>query len=360
MQLQRVTCFRRYSFAVFLPLRFLCLGVVIMAGSNVARAVSVSEYQQNLKQSITALDTLTQSDEDETEAEFRARFDETLSAVRNALPETVTVNCGEAFCTVDNSWLHEDLKAVEKAVDSDWDVLLGHVIEKLKSIEERVAELQNPTLSSTSNAADKQKLSEILNRPDYQTRNRAKSALARLADRLLRWISKLFPRKAPSQSGAASSVGLVVQLLVVVLALAVLAYVARLVVPRFWRPRTRKQKEKPGPRIVLGEHLEPEQSAVDLLSEAETLARSGQVRAAIRKAYIALLVELGDRKLLSLAQHKTNRDYLRSLRAVPPVYTLMSGLTDIFERHWYGVVQATPNDWQDFREGYRETLRTKN
>jgi hypothetical protein len=170
----------------------------------------------------------------------------------------------------------------------------------------------------------------------------------------------LFTRKVPAQSGAARSVGLVVQVLVVALALAVLAYVARLVVPRFLRPRTRKRKEKPEPRIVLGEHLEPEQSAVDLLSEAETLARSGQVRAAIRKAYIALLVELGDRKLLSLAQHKTNRDYLRSLRAVPPVYTLMSGLTDIFERHWYGVVQATPGDWQDFREGYRETLRTKN
>jgi hypothetical protein len=351
---------QRRSTTVSLTLRFLFLGVVMVAGSDVVRAVSVSEYQQNLKKVITALDTLMQSDEDETQAEFSARFDETLSAVRSALPETVTVDCGEAFCTVDNSWLHEDLRAVEKAVDADWDVQLGHVIEKLRSIEERVARLQNPTLSSPANASDKQKLSEILSRPEYQTRNRASSALARLADRFLRWFSKLFARKMPSQSGAGNSVGLVVQVLVVALAIAVLAWVARLVLPRFWRPRIKKRKEKPEARIVLGEHLEPDQSAVDLLSEAETLARSGQVRAAIRKAYIALLVELGDRKLLSLAQHKTNRDYLRSLRAIPAVYTLMSGLTDVFEKHWYGFVQATPGDWQNFREGYQETLRTKN
>jgi predicted metal-dependent hydrolase len=360
MQPQRATFCRRYSTAVSLSVRFLLLSTVVFVSSNVVRAVSVSEYQQSLKRAITALDTLMLSDEDETEAEFNARFDETLSAVRNTLPETVTVNCGEEFCTVDNSWLHEELKDVEKAIDSDWYVLLRHVIEKLKAIEERVAELQNPALSATSKASEKQKLSEILNRPEYQTKNRAKSALARLADRFLRWISKLFARRMPTQSGSASSVGLWVQILVVALALAVLAYVARLVVPRFWQPRVRKRKEKAEPRIVLGEHLEPEQSAVDLLSEAETLARSGQVRAAIRKAYIALLVELGDRKLLSLSQHKTNRDYLRSLRPIPSLYPLMSGLTDSFERHWYGFVPATPDDWQNFREGYRETLRTKN
>lgn len=340
--------------------RLLLVCALMLVCSDLVCAVSVSEYQQNLKRAITALDTLMQSDEEETEAEFTTRFGDTVAAVRSALPETVTVDCGEEFCTVDNSWLHEDLKAVESALDSNWHELLTHVIEKLKSIEERVAELQNPTVVSAGKAADKQRLSEILTRPEYQTKNRANSALARLLDRFVRWISKLFGRRMPAQSGSGSSIGGVVQIIVVALALAVLAYVARLLIPRFWRPRVKKRKVKAEPRIVLGEHLKPEQSAVDLLAEAETLARSGQVRAAIRKAYIALLVELGDRKLLSLAQHKTNRDYLRSLRAVPGLYPLMSGLTDSFERHWYGFVQATPNDWQSFREGYKSALETKN
>jgi hypothetical protein len=30
----------------------------------------------------------------------------------------------------------------------------------------------------------------------------------------------------------------------------------------------------------------------------------------------------------------------------------MRGLTDSFERHWYGFANATENDWQEFRTGY--------
>ena len=110
---------------------------------------------------------------------------------------------------------------------------------------------------------------------------------------------------------------------------------------RFKRPGKLKVRKKREPRIVLGERLEPEETATDLLSEAEALARRGELRAAIRKAYIALLVELGDRKLISLAQHKTNRDYLNSLRNVPPLHSRMRGLTESFERHWYGFAEAS-------------------
>ena len=85
----------------------------------------------------------------------------------------------------------------------------------------------------------------------------------------------------------------------------------------------------------------------------------GARRAAIRKAYIALLVELGDRKMISLAQHKTNRDYLNSVRNVPPLHATMRGLTNSFERHWYGFEPATPEDWQDFRAGFSAALQAE-
>jgi hypothetical protein len=148
-----------------------------------------------------------------------------------------------------------------------------------------------------------------------------------------------------------------VQIVVIGLAAAVLVYVGYLLLRRFGhvrRPRVRKKKEA---RIVLGERLEPEATSTDLLSQAEALVRHGDIRGAIRKAYIALLVELGDRKLISLAQHKTNRDYLNSVRSLPPLHLTMRGLTDIFERHWYGLEQATPDDWQDFRAGYLAALQ---
>jgi hypothetical protein len=107
---------------------------------------------------------------------------------------------------------------------------------------------------------------------------------------------------------------------------------------------------------VLGERLEPEASATDLLTEAEALVRKGEIRAAIRKTYIALLVELGDRKIISLAQHKTNRDYLRSVSHVPALYSNMGGLTNSFERHWYGFEETSLTDWQSFKSGYLAAL----
>jgi hypothetical protein len=126
--------------------------------------------------------------------------------------------------------------------------------------------------------------------------------------------------------------------------------------PRFLQGR-RKKKSKRAARIVLGERLEPDQTASDLLAQADALARGGDLRGAIRKAYIALLCELGDRKLISLAQHKTNRDYLYAVRDKISLYTSLRKLTSDFELHWYGLVPAVESDWTNFRNDYHRVLR---
>jgi hypothetical protein len=167
------------------------------------------------------------------------------------------------------------------------------------------------------------------------------------------------PRPRPGTPGRIDWITRIAQIVVIGLAVAVLIYVLRtLLVWYSGRSRKPKTAKDRGARIVLGERLEPDATASDLLSEAEALARQGELRAAIRKAYIALLVELGDRKVISLAHHKTNRDYLNSLRSVPQLHSRMRGLTESFERHWYGFANATPNDWQDFRAGYLAALQT--
>jgi hypothetical protein len=158
-------------------------------------------------------------------------------------------------------------------------------------------------------------------------------------------------------SGSASVISKIAQVFVIALAVGALLFVLKLFLPRLLRSNKPKKEKKSKARIVLGEHLEPDQSAGDLLSDAEALARRGELRAAIRKAYIALLVELGDRKIISLAQHKTNRDYLSAVRQVEPLYGNVKQLTDSFERHWYGLIQATETDWLAFRSIYKQALR---
>ena len=339
--------------------RLVLLFFTIFLSATIAQAVSVSKYQEKLKSAIGALDTLTQTDEDETESDYRKRFADTLGLVRTLLPESQMVECGSELCTVDNSWLHDQLKDLEKASDADWLQILAHIIEQLKALDERVSEFLKADTKDWDKSAAKERLAGILDRPEYAKQGRASSALARIMEAIARWIAKLLGRRPSPSAGGTQWISFIARALVVVLALGVIFYAIKLLLPRFSRRRKKPSKVKLEPRIVLGERLEPEASAVDLLAEAEALARSGQIRVAIRKAYIALLVELGDRKVISLAHHKTNRDYLRSVRNIPALYPVMSGLTDSFERHWYGLVQADAGDWQSFRDAYMNAVHTR-
>jgi hypothetical protein len=80
------------------------------------------------------------------------------------------------------------------------------------------------------------------------------------------------------------------------------------------------------------------------------------LRGAIRKGYIAFLCELSDRKIIGLSQHKTNRDYLRDVRKKDDLYENMSGLTNNYERHWYGFDAAEEKDWEEFKVRYKQAV----
>ena len=321
-----------------------------------ASALPLADYRQNLQRAITALDTLAQRDENESESEAANRLARTIQGVRTVLPEHQTIESGSDICEVDNSWLHKSLTGVESLEPDKRRQRIDDVLETLRALETRVVELQNATQLIESKEQAKRRLDSILARPEYVTGARRTSVLVRLLQDFARWLAKFFPKRGNVDPGRFDLVSLIARILVLGLAVLVLGYVLRILLSRFQRSGKVKTRKKSEPRIVLGERLEPEATSTDLLSDAEALARQGDLRAAIRKAYIALLVELGDRKLISLAHHKTNRDYLHSVRSLPELHSQMRGLTDSFERHWYGFASATANDWQDFRAGYLAAL----
>jgi hypothetical protein len=321
-------------------------------------AIPLSDYQKNLQRAITALDTLAQRDEEESDAGYNQRLAETINVVRQSLPEKQSIDSEDPALNVDNVWLHKLLEQLEVASESDAQSICQQLIESLKSIDERVVELQNAKSSGLSKSEAESRLASILNRSEYSSSKAQESAISRLTQRLARWIASILPQFSPLEPGKGSPFTMAAQIVVIGLALAVIAFVAFKLIKHFrGRVRPARLKKKREPRIVLGERLEPDASATDLLSDAEALARQGELRAAIRKAYIALLVELGDRKVISLAQHKTNRDYLRSVRSHPSLHNNMTGLTDRFERHWYGFAQTSVTDWQNFKADYQVALR---
>jgi hypothetical protein len=343
------------EFILRLAIRTGLMVVVLHVFAAPTQGTPLNEYRQRLEQAVSALDTLGQFDEGESEANRALRTTETIAAVRRTVPETDSVEWDGTVVRVDNSWLHRELQGFEKVEPAARGNTLKEITERLQAVAQRLAEIDRAkNASGLTKAEARQKLTEILQRPEY-VRSQQNPVWSRLLDRFLKWLLNLFPKPKLSP-GRANLFSLIAQIVVVLLAVGVIVYAIRMFAPRFFKGGRAKRKKKRGPRIVLGEKLEPDQSAVDLLAEAEALAQRGELRAAIRKAYIALLVELGERKIISLAQHKTNRDYLGAVRERESLYAYVKQLTDSFERHWYGFANATDADWHAFRDGYKQAL----
>ncbi|HKB66467.1 MAG TPA: DUF4129 domain-containing protein [Pyrinomonadaceae bacterium] len=348
---------RQVIFARRFAMRLFFMVSLALALSAPAYAIPVSEYHKHLTQAFTALDSLGQSDENESANAYALRDVETVRQVRNLLPSTEAVESnGESF-KVDNSWLHQELDKYAADNSTARYELLKRIGERVKALDERLEELERPASGTSASKVDeRRRLEEILRRPEYAHEVQQENAISRLVKRFVKWVLSWLPKPKPTAPGGVGILSRIAQWVVILLALGVLAFVLKLFLPRVFRNRRPAKKRKEKARIVLGETLAPNQTASDLLSEAEALARRGELRAAIRRAYIALLVELGDRKVISLAQYKTNRDYLRAMREIEPLYRNVKQLTDSFELHWYGLAQANENDWVAFRSGYNQAL----
>ncbi|MDT5296587.1 MAG: hypothetical protein QOJ76_3467 [Acidobacteriota bacterium] len=294
--------------------------------------------------------------------EFPKREMYALGRVRGLVPPKERVEWGGGFVEVDNGWLHAALDELKKIGDNDRRArALRSAAGRLRALAARLAELEGGAAGGvTDKDAERGRLNAILRAAEFNRQPKQQGgALQRLVGEVFDWVRSHFPDGGKLVPGASPRASLLAQVVVLALCLAVVGYVAR----RLWARRggeLRTLKLKRGPRVVLGERLEADKTAADLLDDAERLARAGDLRGAIRKAYVALLCELGDRGIVRPAQHCTNRDYLNAVRRNAPtrLYTEMLPLTFDFEMHWYGLRDASNADWENFRARCRQALRS--
>src|SRR5436190_1195084 len=315
---------RRLAFASIA----LSLALSCAAGIN---AATLLDYQHRVAMAATLLEELHGAGEDERSTQPEQFISTNLARAREFLPAQEEISFAGQTLPVNNAWFHESLAEIEKtsSVSARAD-LLARAAERLHAIDERLQEIQNARPGTRADKdADKGRLAEILRRPEYLRTAPEESALERLLQRFLRWLSGLMPKTKPIQPGSSRTVSAIAQILVVAVCVITVAFLIWRFAPRLLKGR-RKKKPKREARIVLGERLEPDQTAADLLAHTEALAKQGDLRAAIRKAYIALLCELGDRKIISLAQAKTSHDYLNAVRDKASLYASMRKLTNTF------------------------------
>jgi hypothetical protein len=173
--------------------------------------------------------------------------------------------------------------------------------------------------------------------------------------RLLDWLREKFA--GPSSIEAARPPTRAIPWSVYLIIAAMLASAAAIV----WRLRRAQTKL---PRLAapggVAVRLEDEHLLADRLPEeewielAESCARAGDYRTALRALYLANLAWLGRYEWIAIHRGKTNREYelevRRRGRGFPEARALFAQNVASFERAWYGEHGVTAEDTKAFRE----------
>lgn len=346
----------------FRPIIFGAMIFVLLAPVSVF-AKSLADYQNSVRIARDSVDELSfyLTDSEEEPIEKDAAYErELIALIRTNLPATEKIEWQGSSVETGNQWLRDKLDAFQREENpAKRAEILSAIGERLSSLQEKIVELENPSVSNRTKDEDKRKLAEILSREDYRKpEQKEESRLQKWFRELLEWLARVFPSSNLPNTEATGfqSFSVVLQILLYALVAGVIGFMLYKFAPLFIKKYRNNEKPEKKERVILGERIAAGESAENLFGEAEKLAREGNWRGAIRKGYIAVLCGLSDKKIINPAQHKTNRDYLRDIRKRRELYENMNGLTNNFERHWYGFESANEEDWNEFRQEYKKVV----
>lgn len=342
------------------------LGATIACLPFSASGKTLSEYRKKIEDTrFYVRELLIYAAEYEETGKFDVQAERRLSDnIRQTLPPSEKIEWEGNLIETDNKWLADKLKSFEETKDrKKRGQIVLEIAERLYAIEKKITELEKKAEENLTKDELKRKLNGILQREEYRKPEPPEESFLESVLRAIdEWLNKTFPRPEIPEGTpkALKSTSIVFQILLYAVVIGIIGFLVYRFAP-FWATKLRRRQiDHQEERVILGEKLKKDEDSGTLFDEAEKLAREGNLRAAIRKGYIALLCNLHERKLIGLARYKTNRDYLREIRKNPTLYQNMRGLTDSFERHWYGFDQADLQDWEEFRQNYRQTLSLSN
>ncbi len=325
-------------------LALLAYGVIFTAAASAATAFE--EYLNRIEQAAQMTAALSKHEE------WDASAAKSLAAIKEMLPATEDIQFGQDVVHVDNLWLHQAINNLSQE-QAARQRQVAMIAARLKALAQRLRASRGQ--AAHDRAAERALLERILARPEYQPEEESiiQQYLARVIQKLVRLLGRLFP----SGSLAGTTPGpitLNLLRLVILLVLSAALIFGGIKLARYLKRRPIREGKKSVAGEVLGEQIVEDLTTEELLKRAIELARLGDYRTAIRRAYIAVLYELEQRGKLQLHRSKTNRDYLRELSGESSLYPTFAYLTGVYERAWYGHARATAEDYSGFMERCRE------
>jgi hypothetical protein len=338
----------------------LLLGTLCLLSAVSQAATTFDDYAGRVAQAARQTAELAQGEGRDEAAQKAA-----LKTITELLPATEKISRGGELVHVDNSWLHQAISNLKWGDGEMRAAQLGDIAARLGALERRLneAELRADAQGSAPSADARARLEQILAREEYQLEANQDSVIRawvrKIQEAIDRFLLWLFTRSGPTTAPSAGTVRLLRYTILAVTAAALLVGLTMLL-RRFRLSALRRKKPEPEEtREVLGERIDAALTPDDLLREAAEMARKGEFRLAIRRAYIALLYELEQRGQLKLHRAKTNNDYLRELEPNAKTHRPVAQMTSRYERVWYGRNEATLEDYAGFIDRYREAASVR-
>ncbi|MFC1462985.1 hypothetical protein ACFLQU_05190 [Verrucomicrobiota bacterium] len=183
--------------------------------------------------------------------------------------------------------------------------------------------------------------------------------------KIMEWLKDILFWEPSSTSGSGGDWQTSVRALVFVALAATLSFLVILLL-RVWRARAGREKKVFAlARPTASDILEERVAADDLpMDEWMTMAREfldkGQFRLAVRAMFLGCLVSLANREKLTIARHKSNREYIRELNRrahdAPDMLAAFSENVGILEKLWYGMHMATEEVVMAFTDNQERIL----
>jgi len=190
------------------------------------------------------------------------------------------------------------------------------------------------------------------------------SAVVRFLDKIAEWLDEHFGSERPEQprdhGGWQSEVRL---LLFIVLAAA--ASALSIFLYRLFKRRRKSLAVEARPLPSAAELMDDSVVADDRPSDewmtlARELLEQGELRLALRAMFLAALAHLGTLELLTVAAHKSNREYVRELdrraREAAGMREAFEQNTQALERAWYGMHDVSPQTLDTYRTNQEQIL----
>ncbi len=179
------------------------------------------------------------------------------------------------------------------------------------------------------------------------------------------WMDDLWPEFEPADAGGKIKMPATKKILYIIFG-CLLLIIAVLLAKRLrsWKKEPEKTaaavdipRPDPGDESVRAD----EYPADEWMEMSEELMKKGQYRAAIRSIYLAILSWLSEKRLISVAKYKSNREYLVELQRkgheTDDICKLFSRLVHRFDRTWYGMYDVGPDDVRQFMTDRERIIR---